>query len=75
MDRWDATRTSGTNCNPKHRIQTLTHNEDWIKMIQESDRHCTNYKNIDYGVQDPKYKSFYICPCVYITTNDCDCCS
>jgi len=75
IDRWEGTQVDGTNCFPKDRIRTLARNKDWIEMIQGSDKHCTYYDPIEYGVQDPKYKKFFICPVVYITTDDCDCCS
>ena len=75
IDRWDGTRVEGTNCILKDRIQTLVRNKDWIEMIQACDKHCTYYDLIDYGVPDPKYKKFSICPAVYTTTDDCDCCS
>jgi len=75
LDRWDGARENGTNCSPKNRIRTLARNEDWIKMIQACDRHCTSYVDIDYGVKDPECESFYICPVVRISTDDCDCCS
>lgn len=75
IDRWDGTRVDGTNCFPKDRIRTLVRNKDWIKIIQASDKHCTHSDPIDYGVQDSEYPKLSICPVVYITTDDCDCCS
>ncbi len=75
MDRWEGTKVDGTNCFPKDRIKTLVKNPDWIKMIQECDKHCTFYNKVDYGVPDPKYPKFSICPSVRVSTDDCDCCS
>lgn len=75
INRWDGTRKDGSNYNFIEMICTLSQNQDWIKMIQKSDRNTTICNNYEYVVQNMKYKNIYLCPSVYITTDDCDCCS
>lgn len=76
MDKFSGSFTPGTNCTPQDRIRTLTRNEDWIKMIQDSDKYSyTGSGDVDYGVPDPGYSSLYRIPTVHITTDDCECCS
>ena len=74
VGRFDGTTTMIT-IDVKKQIEPLVHHLDWIKAVQESENNATLYKIADYAVQDPQYPKFSICPSIYITTDDCDCCS
>ena len=73
-NRWDGTYTLQTNDN-KELVKTLVRNADWTKAIQNTGKQPTLYSLEDYTVQHPKFETFSICPTVYTTTDDCDCCS
>lgn len=76
MEKFSGTFTPGTNCNPKDRIRTLTRNEDWVKIIQDSVHYSyTAARDGDHGVPDPEYADLRRVPGVHITTDDCTCCS
>lgn len=75
MDRWSG-ENKIENSDFRNQIKNLVNNEEWKLLISANHgNNCTKYSKIDYGVQDPEYSRFSVSPVVYITTNDCDCCS
>jgi hypothetical protein len=79
IDRWDGTRRDGTGdyiYNPQKWIRDLAKSPEWISLIQAcGSKNCTRYDQIEYGIQHPIYEKSSISPAVYLTTDDCDCCS
>lgn len=74
IDCWEATGEISKR-NPREEIKALTSKQEWINAIQNTDKNCTYYSKVEYGIDDPKYKSFSICPTIHVTQDDCDCCS
>ena len=74
IDRWEATREMNTR-DVKEEIVALTGKQEWITAIQNAGHNTTFFSKVPYGVEDPKYESYSICPSVHITADDCDCCS
>lgn len=57
-------------------LKVLIGDDDWTQIITEAeDVNGACFVEIDYGVKDPKYNKCWIAPKVFITTNDCGCCS
>ena len=80
MDRFEGKYTSRIppeklDVKAKKLIIPLAQNPDWQKVIQKSEDNTTLYRRADYAVPDLEYESFSICPSIYTTTDDCDCCS
>jgi len=75
IDRFHGT-SSMRQIAPLTRIDRLSQNSEWVKAIQVSSGNNVLLCNKTYyTIPHLKYEHLFISPSVYVTTNDCDCCS
>ena len=73
--RTEKTYTDDEDFKPTNLIQGLFDEPDWLKLIQECDKYNGWYVEEDWRIPHPIREGTWISPQVYITTDDCDCCS
>ena len=75
IDRWSGKCEETTSGDVRELMKPLANSPEWIKAIQNCKLQTKLYRREDYAVEDPDYPKFSYSPSIYITTDDCDCCS
>ena len=60
---------------PANLLISLTTDPGWVALVQASEKLQYSGVRVPYGIEKTKPEDWVILPSVYITTDDCGCCS